>query len=144
MSGRKMRASNERPVLRLLDNEFTIHRFPPDAPVPSSVFEGSFYWLGRTDEELSIVCDSSIRLVGGVKNAGWSCFQALGPIELSAFGVLAGMATVLASARISILALSTFDTDYFLVKTGKLQQAVLALVEAGYDVQNGQHVGRAR
>jgi hypothetical protein len=126
----------EKPALKVLDNEFSIYRFQPDETVPSSVLESSFYCLSKTDEELTIVCDSSIELGGGVKNAGWSCFKVLGPIDFSVTGVLAAISAVLASAQISIFSLSTFNTDYILVKSAYLEQAKTVLVEAGYDVQD--------
>ena len=124
----------EKPALKVLDNEFSIYRFQPDAPVPPYVIESSFYCVSKTEEELTIVCDSSIELDGGVKNADWSCFKILGPIDLSVIGVLAGVSAVLASAQISIFALSTYDTDYILVKSAHLERAKTVLGEAGYDV----------
>jgi hypothetical protein len=126
----------ERPALEVLSNEFSIYRFKPDEPVPSAVLESTFSWVGRTDEELSIVCKASIELAGGVKNSGWSCIKVVGPIDLSVTGVLAGITTVLASARINIFALSTHDTDYILVKSLHLEKALIALGEAGYEVKN--------
>lgn len=132
----------KKPALRLLDSEFTIYRFQPNEPVPSSVYESPFYWLGKTEDELSVVCDSSLRLVGGKRDAGWSCFQVLGPIELSSVGVLAGMAMALASAQISTFAISTFDTDYLLVKTARRKQAIIAMTEAGYKVQTTRRPGK--
>jgi hypothetical protein len=124
----------EKLALKVLDNEFSIYRFQLDETVPSSVLESSFYWLSKTDEELTIVCDSSIELGGGVKNAGWSCFKVLGPIDFSVIGVLAGISAVMASAHISIFSLSTFNTDYILVKSAHLERAKTVLGEAGYDV----------
>jgi hypothetical protein len=126
----------EKPALEVLRNEFAIHRLMPDEPVPPSVLESSFFWVGKTDEELSIVCDSSIKLAGGVKNTGWSCFKVIGPIDLSVTGVLAGITAVLASARINIFAISTYDTDYVLVKSSHLERALIALREAGHTVEN--------
>lgn len=125
-------------VLKVLDNDFTIYRFQPTKRIPSPVFDGSFYWVGKTDEELSVVCDSSIELVGGEKNTGWACFKVLGPIDFSLTGVLAGIAAVLASAKISIFAISTFDTDYILVQSTQLERARIALVEGGYCVEDSQ------
>jgi diaminopimelate epimerase len=125
----------EKPALEILKEEFSIHRFPPDEPVPSSVLESSIFWVGRTDEELSVVCESSVVLDGGEENDGWSCMKVRGPIDLSASGVLAGISAALASAQINIFALSTFDTDYILVKSSKLEEALDALDFAGYEVK---------
>lgn len=125
----------KKPTLKVLEREFSIHRFPPDEPVPPSVLASSFYWLGKTEAELSIVCDSALELTGGEKNAGWSCLKVPGPIDHSVTGILAGIAAALAAAEISIFALSTFDTDYILVKAACLEKAMKALEEAGYGLQ---------
>lgn len=71
-----------KPTLQALVYEFTIHRYPPNAPVPLAVFTSPFYWLGRTDEELSIVCASAIDLPGGTRNAGWSCLKVVKSADL--------------------------------------------------------------
>ena len=122
-------------VLKILDQDFTIHRFQHDRKIPEAVFDSSFYWIGRTDDELSVVCDSSIELPGGELSEGWACFKVLGPIDFSETGILAGLSTALASADISIFAISTFDTDYILLPSALLQKAVNALVASGYQVQ---------
>ena len=124
-----------KPVLKVLDGEFAIHRFAPDRPIPEAVFSSSVYWIARTDDELSVVCDAAIKLTGGEKNTGWACLKVIGPIKLTETGVLAGLSAVLASARISIFALSTFDTDYILLPFGLLEGAIEALVDSGYRVQ---------
>lgn len=126
-----------KPPLTVLDTEFAIYRFSPDTPIPSSVLQSPFYWVGKTDEELSLVCEAKIELDGGVKNGGWAGFKVAGPLDFSLSGVLAGVAAALATAEISIFALSTFDTDYILVKAARLEQAIMALEKAGYDVREG-------
>ena len=122
-------------ALKILDNAFTIHRFPPTQEIPARVFNSSFYWIGKTDDELSVVCDSSIELTGSKKSEGWECFQVVGPIDFSETGILAGISEVLASAGISIFAVSTFDTDYILLPSALRKEAVRALVGSGYQVQ---------
>jgi len=125
----------EKPALEVLNKEFSIYRFPSAERVPPSVFESSFYWIGKTDEELSVVCESSVMLGGGEENDGWSCLKVQGPIDFSVSGVLAGISATLASAQIAILALTTFDTDYILVKSSQLEKALDALDSAGYEVK---------
>jgi hypothetical protein len=130
----------EKPAVEVLDREYSVHRFPPNTPIPPSVYQGTFYWVGKTDEELSIVCDSSMELEdegeGVIRNSGWSCFKVQGPIDFSVSGILADFSSALTAARISILALCTFDTDYFLVKTVDLERAVIVLRQKGYEVRN--------
>ena len=121
-----------KPTISILADDFTIYRCQPDDPLPSFVFKSPFYWVATTDEELSIVCESSIEIVGAIRNAGWSCIKVVGPLDFSITGILAGITAVLAEALISIFALSTYDTDYILVKSNHLRRAINALVSAGY------------
>jgi len=124
-----------KPALEVLDQEFSIYRFAPDESVPPPVLESSFYWIGKTDEELSVVCESSIEPGDGVKSTGWSCIKVQGQIDLSMFGVLAGISAALASVQVSVFAISTFDTDYILVKSSQLEEALDALGSAGYELK---------
>lgn len=118
--------------LSILDDTFTIHRFRPNREIPDRVFEGEFYSISRTDEELSIVCSSSMILESENSETGWSCIKIPGPLDFSLTGVLSGLSKVLADAGISIFAVSTFDTDYILIKSEKLRAAQAALEKAGY------------
>ena len=120
------------PELSVLDDLFTIHRFPPDAQIPEAVCGSRFYSVSRTDEELSIVSPSSVVLPSERSEAGWACLKVLGPLDFSLTGILADISQVLAQAEISIFALSTFDTDYILLKAEKLQSAKTALQKAQY------------
>ena len=115
--------------LNILENPFTIHRFPANHEIPSQVYESQFYSISKTDEELSIVCNSTTQVDS---NTGWSCIQVEGPLDFSLTGILAKISTVLAEAEISIFAISTFDTDYILVKSENLPFAKKVLLKSGY------------
>ena len=124
------------PALRIecLKEQFAIHRLPADAEIPGVVLNSEYYWIGKSDEELSIVCNSDIAVSSQQHSEVWSCFKVCGPLKLNMTGVLAGISTVLGDAHISIFALSTFDTDYVLVKTDVFPAAQNALGAAGYDL----------
>ncbi len=122
------------PALTVLPQGFTIHRLSPQSPLPDLLLDAPFCWIGRTDEELSVVCEAGIDLPGSERSDDWSCIKVAGPLDFSLTGVLAGIATALAAAEVSIFALSTFDTDYVLVQTNELRTAVVALDAAGYTV----------
>ncbi len=118
--------------LSVLEGLFTIHRFPPDNEIPKEVYEGQFYSISRTNEALSIVSSSTVVLNSERSETGWACIKVLGPLDFSLTGILADISEVLAKAEISIFAISTFDTDYILLKSGKLQTAKKALQKAEY------------
>jgi uncharacterized protein len=118
--------------LSILEDLFTVHRFPPDYEIPKQIYENQFYSISKTENDLSIVCSSSILLDSESSEMDWSCIKVPGPLDFSLTGILADISAVLAKADISIFAISTFDTDYILVKSDKLSVANKALQKAGY------------
>ena len=93
-------------------------------------------FIGRTDAETSVVCLSAHAPVHCLaREDGWRAFRVAGQMDFGLTGVLAGLATVLAQASVSIFALSTFDTDYILVKKENLSKALEALASAGHEVE---------
>jgi hypothetical protein len=115
-----------------LDDTFAIHRLSPSAKIPDEVFGEAFFNIVKTKEELSIVCCNSLTLNSERCNQGWSCIKVSGPLDLNTTGILAKLSKVLAEAQISIFAISTFDTDYILVKAEKTNEAVAALNSADF------------
>lgn len=120
--------------LSILPNEYTIHRFASESGIPE--LKGDFLSITRTEEELSIVCDASIPLKSEQSEIGWACIKVLGPLDFGLTGILAKIASVLAEAEISIFAISTYDTDYILVKKEKLAVAKEVLLQAEYIFKN--------
>jgi len=118
--------------LSLLPGTFAICRLGPEASIPDWAVSGKFSSITRTSDELSIVC-AGVNVPEEVKaDRGWCCFKVEGPLDLSLTGVLASLADPLAQARINIFALSTFDTDYLLVKEDKVSQAAEVLTRSGH------------
>jgi len=127
-------------TLTLLSGEFAIHRLPPDSPIPPQVLSGVFYAVTRTADELSIVCPANVTIPNSRREGDWACLKVAGPLDFGLTGVLAGLSGTLARAGVSIFALSTYDTDYLLVKNDGLPQAVAALRDAGYAVDSALSV----
>ena len=119
--------------LSVLEDTFSVHRLSPTKEIPVQIFNSTFYSISKTEQELSIVCSSSIQVAADKSETGWSCLRVVGPLDFSLTGILADISAVLAQADLSIFAVSTFDTDYILVKKENLQAAVVALQEAQYN-----------
>ena len=113
--------------------EWAILKLPPDSPVPDWVLQPApFFSVIRTADELSIVAPAS-RIPAGISaERGWTLLQLKGPFAFDQTGILASIATPLAEAGVGIFALSTFDTDYLLVKTSQIPLALSALHAAGH------------
>ena len=91
------------------------------------------YFIGNTDSELSLVCQTDKTPVNTVaREDGWRAMRVVGTLDFSLTGILSGIATVLADAKIGIFAVSTYDTDYILVKQENLDRAFETLKLAGY------------
>lgn len=121
-------------TLKLLEQTFVIHRLPASSKVPLSVFDAPLYFIAKTHNELSIVLPDNVEIDSQEKEIDWRAFEVLGPLDFSLTGILANIASVLANEEISIFAISTFDTDYILVKSPKLNAAITALTSNQYCV----------
>ena len=135
-----MGSHEPKPRLRLLAGTFAVYRLPADATVPRDIAEAVPIWTARTDAELSIVCraDPALAAAAGETSADWAAIEVAGPIEHTVVGLLAEISAVLAAERISIFALSTYDTDYVLVPSSALDRAFAALAAAGFARSNAQ------
>ena len=119
--------------LKSLPGRLAVCKLAPDADIPVGLDEGALYSVTRTENELSIVCRDSQDLPGKFER-GWCCLEVEGPLEFTLVGVLASLTQPLAEAGVSIFALSTFDTDYLLVKETQFESALAALQAAGHRI----------
>jgi len=135
---------------RVLMERLAVCRLASDEPIPAWATNGGFFSVVRTPNELSIVCREGLcpearmpegRVPDGkLIECGWVALQLQGPFPFSLTGVLASFVQPLAEARIPIFAISTFDTDYVLIKRENLEQAFLALGAAGHE-KTGEETG---
>jgi hypothetical protein len=121
-------------TLSVLDSTFTIHSLSEEQAIPAAVLSSDFYFIGKTHDELSLVVKEDIVIDAIESDYDWRVLEVLGPLNLSMVGIMAQISAVLAAAKISIFVVSTFETDYFLVKSETLSEAVAALKKARYDV----------
>jgi hypothetical protein len=129
-----MSESNRRFQLTVLPGFFAIVRLAADAPLPSWASAGNFFSVTRTSDELSVVCLATQVPSSLPAETGWRALKVHGPFALLEIGVLAALAAALAHAKVSLFAISTFDTDYLLVSGKSLKAAVAALRAAGHCV----------
>lgn len=124
--------------LFLVPERLGIVRFPTNALLPAWACDGKFFSITRTTDELSIVCARQNMPEDLRGSTEWRAFQVRGPFALSEIGILSALAAPLADARVSLFAISTFDTDYLLVNSEQLAQAVAALRCAGHTIIDGE------
>ena len=114
-------------TLKLLEDRFAIHSFAEDESIPMEVFNAPIFFIGKTYEELSIVCPEELQLDSIEREDGWTALEVMGPLAFSMTGIMSQISGALASADISIFAISTFDTDYILVKQETVAEAIKTL-----------------
>jgi GNAT superfamily N-acetyltransferase len=122
-------------ALTVLEARLAVCRLDAEGEIPAWTIGASFFSVTRTDDELSIVCPEENVPEGISREQGWRALKLEGPFELSTVGILSSVAGPLAGAGASIFAVSTFDTDYVLVREGQLDLAVDALREHGHEVR---------
>jgi hypothetical protein len=125
--------------LSLLPERFAISRLVAGSPIPAWATQGPFFSVTRTGDELSVVTELSLVPLGIQSQPGWRVLKVHGPFVLSEAGVLAALATPLSETKISLFAVSTFDTDYLLVASETLLAAIAALERAGHTIHR-EHV----
>ena len=103
--------------------------------LPDGLLDCGFCCVARTEEELSVVCETARVPKGTIaREDGWRAFKVQGPLDFGLVGILAKISAALADADVPLFAISTYDTDYVLVKEQRLKVAIDALREYGCDV----------
>ena len=94
-----------------------------------------FFFLGKTDEEISLVCKTEDAPSNTIeRDDGWRGFRIEGVLDFSLIGILSKISSILAENKIGIFAISTYNTDYILVKKENFDLAMTVLAEAGYEI----------
>jgi hypothetical protein len=121
--------------LIVLPHNFAVCKLCPDAAIPPWATEGEFFSITRTADELSVVCSQDSVPDGIHCERDWRCLRVAGAMPFSIIGVVAALTTALAEAGISVFVVSTFDTDYLLVKQKDWAKSLDVLRRAGYAIQ---------
>ena len=118
--------------LKKLDHDLTVCKVPDISCIDT---EAEFFFIGKTDEELSLVCRTEDTPAETLeRNDGWKGFRIQGKLDFSLTGILSELSGILAGHGIGIFAVSTFNTDYILVKRENFEKAIKVLASAGNTV----------
>ncbi len=121
-------------TLSFVPGVLAVCRLDPTSPVPGWATSDGFTAIVRTVDELSIVCAEQAVPLDATCQRGWRGLKVVGPLDFALTGVLASLATPLAEAGVSIFVVSTYDTDYLLIREEQLGTAVDALRRAGFAI----------
>jgi len=122
-------------ILIVEPGDFAVCQLEADEPVPPWLPSAPFWTVTRAGDELSIICSAEAVPFDCSHESGWRLLRMLGPFPFDLTGILASVLTPLAAADVGILAISTFNTDYLLVKHHRLAAAIAALRAAGHAVR---------
>ena len=118
--------------LKVIDGDFSVCKVEDLSQVN---LNQDFYFIGKTDEELSLVCRTGDVPAGTVsREDGFKAFRIQGELDFSLIGILAGISAVLAENRIGIFVVSTYNTDYVLTKADDFERALGLLESRGYGI----------
>lgn len=120
--------------LEILDNKLKVVKLNTNETIPEVVFKQEFYSITKTNEELSIVVDEDINISSDIVEYNWRAIKIVGTLDFSLIGILSRISTILAQSEISIFAISTYNTDYILLKANKLEKAIEVLKQNNYEI----------
>jgi uncharacterized protein len=120
----------------LIKGDYSIYRFNIDSAIPMWVYDSDFYSVTRTQDELSIVCKNvDITMDANIKtDKHWRILKINGLLDLSLVGIIAKISHLFKENKIPIFTISTFDTDYILVKNQDLNKTMTVLNNAGHKI----------
>jgi len=119
-------------ILEILPQEFSVCRLTNMSAIPDG-----FVFFGRTDNEISLVCETDkLDCEYEKREDGWRGLRVAGELDFALIGILSGITSILAAAQISVFCVSTYDTDYVLIKKECLDAAQTALTAAGYTIKS--------
>jgi hypothetical protein len=123
-------------TLRRFEGLYATVRLPAGSAIPSWADGDGFVSISRTPDELSVVCRSDRVQDGMQADMDWRCWQFAGPFAFSETGIAAAVLAPLAEAGIGVFLVSTYDTDYLLVKAANATATEAALTKAGHRIQS--------
>jgi len=123
-------------TLKLLKEKYGVCRLAKTELIPKWAENSNFFSITKTLDELSIVCSTESIPINVRCEKDWRILKIEGTLAFSLIGIIASISTILAQTGISIFAISTYDTDYILVKNKDIDNAIGALIEKNYVVVN--------
>ena len=122
-------------TLKILPKRLAVCRLDAKASLPDWIDQSDFYAVTRTEEELTIVCDEALVVLGTKSETGWRCLKLEGPLDFSETGIVFSLTQPLTESGVAVFLISTFDRDYLMVKENDLTKTIDVLTTAGHRVR---------
>jgi hypothetical protein len=121
-------------VMSVLKDDYIICRLDAFEGIPEWIKDSPFYSITQTSEELSVVCEKNTAQQKLTCEEDWKCMRIHGPLGFSETGIISTLTSMLAQNDISVFVISTYETDYILLKKMNLAKAAKILTDAGHEV----------
>ncbi len=121
-------------VLKIIDNRYKVAKFDIKEKLSNKIFDLDFYSITRTDDEISIIVEEKFDLQSNNIELGFRIIKIEGILDFSLVGILSKISKILADNYISIFVISTYNTDYILVKEEDLTKTTELLKENNYSI----------
>jgi len=109
--------------LKILPHQYSIHRLLPKYKLPDLLYKkNGFFSFTSTDDEKSLICESSFDIKDSVRDDRWSCIKLVGQLNVEETGIWSRITSACSNCDCAVLTVTTFNTDYFLVKTMQLEK----------------------
>ncbi|MDI9476888.1 MAG: ACT domain-containing protein [Natronincolaceae bacterium] len=119
--------------LKIINQNFSICKVKDLSQID---YSDKFYFVGKTDEELSLVCSTDLVPKNAIEcDKGWRAFRIQGVLDFSLIGILSKLSTLLAENKVGIFVVSTYNTDYVLIKEENFEKAINVLECNGYVIE---------
>ena len=121
--------------ISVLPGNYSIYKFQAVSDIPDLIYSSNFYSITRTEEEISVVANQVDYVRPDLKcNRDWCILKIIGPLDFTLVGIVADLSTILKNKKIPIFVISTYDTDYILIKQADLGKGIKALEEKGHKI----------
>jgi hypothetical protein len=122
--------------LTVLEKKYSIYRFELNCVLPEWIYLSELYSITKTEDEVSVVAEQTDIIPDkSVCNKDWRILKIAGPLDFSLVGIIADISAILKDAKIPIFTISTYDTDYILIKQRDLKTGIKALTDKEYKIQ---------
>lgn len=120
-------------ILQILAHNLTVCKLKDVSDIDLTK---EIFFIAKSDEEISLVCETKYTPITAIcREDGWKAFRIRGTLDFSLIGILSKITTLLAENQIGIFAVSTYNTDYILIKEENFEKAMRVLGEAGYEIE---------
>jgi hypothetical protein len=122
-------------TIEILPDNYSIYRFKSGSEIPDWIYKSEFYSITKTNEETSVVAFQTDDAAGLKCSRDWRVLKIAGPLDFSLVGIVADVTSTLKDKNIPVFIISTYDTDYILIKQNDLIAGIIALEERGHNIQ---------